>query len=139
MGCHNINLVTPTHYVPNIVQALRFAVGGGLRVRWSTTRAAMIRWTCCACSMGSWTSICQILSTWTGAAAGNYFAGANDYPEVAAAAIQEMYRQVGNLVTDEDGIAVRGVMIRHLVLPHNLAGTDRFVCFAAARLGPPPM
>jgi putative pyruvate formate lyase activating enzyme len=71
-----------------------------------------------------------------GAAAGRYSAGANDYPEVAAAAIREMHRQVGELVTDRDGIARRGVMIRHLVLPHNLAGTDRFVRFVATGLGP---
>jgi putative pyruvate formate lyase activating enzyme len=71
-----------------------------------------------------------------GATAGKYSAGAMDYPDVAAAAIQEMYRQAGNLITDENGIAVRGVMIRHLVLPHNLAGTERFVDFVATRLGP---
>jgi len=136
MGCHNINLVTPTHYVPNIVQALRSAVAGGLRIP-------------LVYNTSSYDSL-EVLRLLDGivdiylpdfkyvdeAAAAKYSTGAKDYPEVAAAAIQEMYRQVGTLITDENGIAVRGVMIRHLVLPHNLAGTDRFVRFVAAALGP---
>jgi putative pyruvate formate lyase activating enzyme len=54
---------------------------------------------------------------------------------VAAAAVSEMHRQVGNLVVDENGIALRGLMVRHLVLPHNFAGTDQFVRFVAEKLG----
>jgi hypothetical protein len=60
-----------------------------------------------------------------GAMAAKYSAGAADYPEVAAAAIAEMHRQVGELAVDENGVALRGLMIRHLVLPENVAGTDR--------------
>jgi len=63
-----------------------------------------------------------------------YSSGAADYPEAAMAAIEEMHRQVGEVVTDEKGIALRGLMIRHLVLPENIAGTDRFVRFVAKRL-----
>ena len=63
-----------------------------------------------------------------------YPSGARDYPERAAAAIEEMHRQVGELVTDENGIALRGLMIRHLVLPGDIAGTDKFVQFVATRL-----
>jgi putative pyruvate formate lyase activating enzyme len=57
-----------------------------------------------------------------------------DHPEVATAAHLEMQRQVGELVVDENGIALRGLMIRHLVLPNNIAGTDKFVKFVAEKL-----
>jgi putative pyruvate formate lyase activating enzyme len=69
-----------------------------------------------------------------GAMAARYSSGARDYPERAAAAIEEMHRQTGELVTDENGIALRGLMIRHLVLPDNIAGTDKFVQFVASKL-----
>jgi putative pyruvate formate lyase activating enzyme len=133
-GCHNINLVTPTHVVPNIVQALRAAIRLGLRVP--------LVYNC-----GGYESV-EILRLLDGivdiylpdfkysdgAMAEKYSAGAKDYPEVAAAALQEMHRQVGELVVDERGVALRGLMIRHLVLPSNLAGTDKFVHFVAAKL-----
>jgi putative pyruvate formate lyase activating enzyme len=133
-GCHNINLVTPTHVVPNIVQALRVAIRLGLRVP--------LVYNC-----GGYESV-EVLKLLDGivdiylpdfkytdgALAEKYSAGARNYPEVAAAAIQEMHRQVGELVVDERGVALRGLMIRHLVLPSNIAGTDRFVQFVAAKL-----
>jgi putative pyruvate formate lyase activating enzyme len=71
-----------------------------------------------------------------GAVAERFSRGARDYPQAAAAAIAEMHRQTGNLVVDENRIALRGLMIRHLVLPDNLAGTDRFVRWVAGKLGP---
>jgi putative pyruvate formate lyase activating enzyme len=66
--------------------------------------------------------------------AAKYSFGADDYPEVAAAVIKEMHRQVGKLQVDEHGIAQRGLMLRHLVMPHNIAGTDRFVRWVADEL-----
>ena len=71
-----------------------------------------------------------------GAMSEKYSSGARDYPERAAAAIEEMHRQVGELVVDENGIALRGLMIRHLVLPGNIAGTDKFVQFVASQADP---
>ncbi len=71
-----------------------------------------------------------------GAAAAIYSRGASDYPEICAAAIAEMHRQVGDLVVDEDGIALRGLMIRHLVLPDNKSGTDLFLRWVVHTLGP---
>jgi putative pyruvate formate lyase activating enzyme len=68
--------------------------------------------------------------------AAKYSSGAADYPEVAAAVIKEMHRQVGKLAVDGRGIATRGQIIRHLVLPGNIAGTDRFVRWVAAELSP---
>jgi putative pyruvate formate lyase activating enzyme len=69
-----------------------------------------------------------------GALAAKYSSGAADYPEVAAAVIKEMHRQVGRLQVDGRGVATRGVIIRHLVMPHNIAGTDRFVTWVAREL-----
>jgi len=69
-----------------------------------------------------------------GALAAKYSSGAEDYPEVAAAVIREMHRQVGTLKVDERGVAMRGLIIRHLVMPQNIAGTDRFVRWVAREL-----
>ena len=66
--------------------------------------------------------------------ASRYSTGAVDYPEVAASVISEMHRQVGDLQMDKNGIALRGLMIRHLVMPDNIAGTDRFVHWVAQEL-----
>jgi putative pyruvate formate lyase activating enzyme len=71
-----------------------------------------------------------------GELASKYSSGADDYPEVAAAVIKEMHRQVGELAVDERGIAQRGLIIRHLVMPHNIAGTDKFVSWVARELTP---
>jgi putative pyruvate formate lyase activating enzyme len=134
IGCHNVNVVTPTHIVPNIVAGLRTAIRRGLR--------APIVYNC-----GGYepVEIIKLLDgivdiylpdfKYTdGAMAEKYSTRARDYPEVAAAAIAEMHRQVGELVVDENGIALRGLMIRHLVLPDNIAGTDKFVQFVATKL-----
>jgi putative pyruvate formate lyase activating enzyme len=135
LGCHNINLVTPTHYAPNILQALRTAVPAGLRVP--------LVYNC-----GGYEPV-EVLEQLDGIVdiyladfkyadglrAGKYSNGAEDYPAIAAAALLEMRRQVGDLETDEDGIALRGLIIRHLILPNNLAGTDQFVRFVAEKLG----
>lgn len=135
-GCHNINVVTPTHIVPNIVQGLRSAIARGLRIP--------IVYNC-----GGYepVEIIKLLDgivdiylpdyKYTdGAMSEKYSTGARDYPEAAAAAIEEMYRQVGDLLVDENGIALHGLIIRHLVLPHNIAGTDKFVQFVAKKLSP---
>jgi len=135
-GCHNVNLVTPTHILPNIVNALRTAIARGLR--------APLVYNC-----GGYepVEVIRLLDGivdiylpdykyMDGKVAARLSSGAEDYPERAAEAITEMHRQVGNLVVDENGIALRGLMIRHLVMPNNLAGTDRFVKWAAEKLGP---
>jgi len=134
IGCHNINFVTPTHVVPNIVQGLRAAIRLGLR--------APLVYNC-----GGYEPV-EILKLldgivdiylpdfkyMDGAMSEKYSSGAKDYPEAAAAAHIEMHRQVGELIVDENGVALRGLMIRHLVLPHNVSGTDQFVKFVAQKL-----
>lgn len=135
-GCHNINLVTPTHILPNILVGLRHAIQQGLRVPLVYN-----------CGGYEPVEIIRLLDgivdiylpdfKYTGGAmAEKYSSGASDYPERAAEAIQEMHRQVGQLVVDENGIALRGLIIRHLVLPNNIAGTGRFVQFVANKLSP---
>jgi putative pyruvate formate lyase activating enzyme len=134
MGCHNINLVTPTHYLPNIVNALRTAIARGLTVP--------LVYNC-----GGYEPV-EIIKLLDGivdiylpdfkytdtAMAEKYSSGAAGYPERAAESIAEMHRQVGELTVDEKGIAVRGLIIRHLVLPNNIAGTDKFVRWVAEKL-----
>jgi len=136
LGCENINLVTPTHLGPTIVAAVRRAHARGLRLP--------LVWNC-----GGYESVEAIRLLegivdiylpdfkWMDAEAPRlYCAGAADYPERAAEAIREMHRQVGGLVVDERGAALRGLIIRHLVMPGNLARTDLFVQWVARELGP---
>lgn len=134
-GCHNVNLVTPTHIVPSIVGALRKAIARGLRVP--------LVYNC-----GGYEPV-EVIRLLDGivdiylpdfkyadpALSAKYSPGAEDYPQRAMEAIEEMHRQVGHVATGEQGVALRGLMIRHLVLPENIAGTDRFVRFVAERLG----
>jgi len=124
-GCHNINLVTPTHYVANIVAALRTAVPAGLRIPLVYNCGGYEPLHVLRLLDGIVDIYMPDFKYGDGAAGARFSRGAGDYPEVAEAAIREMHRQVGPLVTDETGVAVRGVLIRHLVLPGNLARTDR--------------
>jgi len=130
MGCHNINFVTPTHQVPQILRALPLAVEGGLQVP--------LVYNC-----GGYESLetLRILDgvfdiympdfKYGDSEAAKRYSNAENYPEVAKAAFQEMHRQVGDLTLDRRGIARRGLLVRHLVLPNNLAGTGEVVRFLA--------
>jgi len=136
LGCHNINLVTPTHCVPNIVQGLRSAIRRGLRIPLVYNCGGYEPVEVIRLLDGIVDIYLPDYKYTDGAMSEKYSSGARDYPEVAAAAIAEMHRQLGELVTDESGIALRGLMIRHLVLPHNIAGTDRLVRWVAEKLTP---
>jgi putative pyruvate formate lyase activating enzyme len=135
-GCHNVNLVTPTHILPNIVGALRTAIRLGLRVPLVYNCGGYEPVEVVRMLDGIVDIYLPDFKYMDGAAAAKYSSGAADYPERAAESIAEMHRQVGDLLVDEHGVALRGLMIRHLVLPGNLAGTDRFVRWVAARLSP---
>jgi putative pyruvate formate lyase activating enzyme len=135
LGCHNINLVTPTHYAPNIVQALRTAAALGLRVPLVYNCGGYEPMEALQLLDGIVDIYLADFKYGDGFRAEKYSNGAGDYPQAAAAAVAEMRRQVGDLVTDEEGIALRGLMIRHLVLPNDIAGTERFAAFVAERLG----
>ena len=136
LGCHNINLVTPTHYAPNIVQALRSAVARGLRIPLVYNCGGYEPLDVLALLDGIVDIYLADFKYTDPTMAETYSCGARDYPEVAAAAIAEMRHQVGDLTISENGVALRGLMIRHLVLPNNIAGTDQFVRFVAEKLAP---
>jgi putative pyruvate formate lyase activating enzyme len=134
-GCHNINVVTPTHVMPHILNAIRIAMQQGLRLPLCYNTSGYD----CIESIELLDGIVDIylpdLKFMDGAEAARYNrAEAADYPQITQEAIIEMYRQVGDLVTDDRGIALRGLMIRHLVMPNRIAGTREFVQWVADNL-----
>ncbi len=135
-GCHNINLVTPTHFVPHIVRALRIAVSKGLRLPLVYNTGGYESLATLKLLDGIVDIYMPDFKFQDGKYSHRFCAEAKDYPQVAATAIAEMHRQVGVLQTDEQGIATRGLIIRHLVMPQNTAGTDRFVRWVAEKLSP---
>ena len=135
IGCHNINLVTPTHVMPNIVSATRIALKKGLRLPLCYNTSGYERVKNIKLLDGIVDIYLPDLKFMDGAEASRYnFAAASDYPEMAQESIIEMHRQVGDLVTDERGIALRGLMVRHLVMPNRVAGTQEFVKWVAENL-----
>jgi putative pyruvate formate lyase activating enzyme len=134
IGCHNINLVTPTHVMPNILKATQIAYKRGLRIPlvYNTSgyeRVEMLK------------ILDEIVDIYlpdmkfmNAGKAAKYSGGASDYPEVTKAAILEMHRQVGLHQSSSEGIATRGLMIRHLVMPNRVAGTEKFVRWVAENL-----
>ncbi len=133
-GCHNINLVTPTHVVPHIVKALRIALAAGLNVPLVYNTGGYDNLEIVKMLDGIVDIYLPDFKYQEGRLASRYSSGASDYPEVAAGAIKEMHRQVGELRLDDRGIAERGLIIRHLVMPGNIAGTYRFVQWVAREL-----
>jgi putative pyruvate formate lyase activating enzyme len=135
-GCHNINLVTPGHVVPQILEALLLAVERGLRL-------PLVYNTSAYDSLDSLALMDRVVDIympdfkfWSPEKA-RLYAKAPDYPEAARRAIREMHRQVGPLlVTDEQGIALRGVLLRHLVMPGDAAGTPEIMQWIAHELSP---
>lgn len=127
-GCHNVNWVSPTHFVPQLVEALVKAVDGGLEVP-------------IVYNSGGYDSL-ETLRLLDGIVdiympdmkyANNEFgleySDVPDYWEVNKKAVKEMYRQVGDLKVDDSGLARRGLLIRHLVLPEGVAGTEKVLRF----------
>jgi putative pyruvate formate lyase activating enzyme len=132
-GCHNINLVTPTHQMPMILRSLLIASGKGLELP--------IVYNC-----GGYESLhaIEILDGIVDIYMPDFkyidpkmalkYSKAEDYPQAAMTAIREMHRQVGDLVTDKRGIAIRGLLVRHLVLPEGISGTAGVVKFIAEEI-----
>ncbi len=130
IGCHNINLVTPTHFLPHIIKALGIAYSKGLELP--------IVYNC-----GGYESLeaLELLDglvdiympdlKFTDPGVGEELSHAADYYPVAQKAIREMHRQVGDLEVDGEGIAQRGLLLRHLVLPNGVAGTQEAMRFIA--------
>jgi len=134
-GCHNLNFVTPEHVVPEILEALPLAVERGLRLPLVYNTSAYdalesLRW-----MDGVVDVYMPDFKVWTRASAIRYLK-AKDYPEVARRAIAEMHRQVGALELDASGLATRGVLVRHLVMPGLLDETREIFRFLAQELSP---
>lgn len=135
-GCHNINLVTPTHFLPNITGALLLAAENGLRIPLVFNTGGYDKRETIRLLDGIVDIYLPDYKYAEGIYGDKYSMGASDYPLKAEESLKEMFRQAGVLKTDSDGIAVSGLMIRHLVLPNNLAGTERLVKFIAEELDP---
>jgi putative pyruvate formate lyase activating enzyme len=135
LGCHNINLVTPEHVVPQVLEALVPAIEGGLRLPLVYNTSAYDSVETLRLLDGIVDIYMPDFKFWDPALSLRYLR-ARDYPEVARAAIREMHRQVGDLVVGRDGLARRGVLVRHLVMPGGLAGTREIMRFLATELGP---
>ena len=133
IGCHNINFVTPSHVVPQILAALEIAVDKGLTIPLVYNTGAYDRVETLRLLEGVFDIYMPDFKFWDPKVA-DLTCSAPDYPEAARAAIIEMHRQVGDLVIDEDGIAQRGLLIRHLVMPGGLAGTRDVMRFISRKI-----
>jgi putative pyruvate formate lyase activating enzyme len=132
-GCHNINLVSPTHVVPQIVLGLAVAIRAGLRLPvvyntggYDAPQALAL--------MDGLVDIYMPDMKYADADVARELSAVRDYPAVNRAALREMHRQVGDLVMDEQGLATRGLLVRHLVLPGDLAGTAAVARFLAEEI-----
>jgi putative pyruvate formate lyase activating enzyme len=134
-GCHNINLVTPEHVAPQIVEALPYAIEQGLRIPLVYNTSAYDSLQSLKLLDGLVDIYMPDFKYWDSEMARRY-SRAPDYPEVARRVIKEMHRQVGNLVMAQNGLAQRGLLIRHLVMPEDVAGTRHVMRWIAAELSP---
>jgi putative pyruvate formate lyase activating enzyme len=133
IGCHNINFVTPSHVVPQILDALQYAVEGGLNLPLVYNTGGYDSVETLKLLDGIFDIYMPDFKFWDAETARTYLK-APDYPEKARAALREMHRQVGNLALNEKGIAVRGVLLRHLVMPGGLAGTREIMRFVSGEI-----
>lgn len=134
-GAHNINFVTPTHFVPQIILALKKAIeqGFSLPFVYNTSGYERIE------TLLLLEDIIDIYLPDIKYADNNMamkYSGVSDYVEYNRPALKEMFRQVGFLKTDENGIGERGLIVRHLVLPDNISGSEDCINFLAKELSP---
>jgi putative pyruvate formate lyase activating enzyme len=135
LGCHNINLVTPSHVVPQIVRAVLEAAGRGLRLPlvYNTGSYDSLK------TLHNLDGIIDIYLAdlrYASNENGRKYSHARNYADVARAAIKEMYRQVGNLQEDAEGIAQKGLIVRHLILPNGIAGSEESLAWLAKEVSP---
>ena len=134
-GCHNINFVSPSHVVPQILAALPMAIEGGLKVPLVYNTGGYDSLETLRLLEGVFDLYMPDLKFMDGEVS-QRFCRAKDYPEIARAAIREMHRQVGELILDHRSVAERGLLVRHLVLPGGLAGTREAMRFLAREVSP---
>jgi putative pyruvate formate lyase activating enzyme len=134
-GCHNINWVTPEHVVPQILEALPLALGGGLRLPIVYNTSSYDSPDSLRLMEGVVDIYMPDVKLWTREHARRYL-GKREYADVMRANVKEMHRQVGDVVLDERGLARRGLIVRHLVMPGLLDETEAILRFVADELGP---
>jgi len=134
-GCHNINFVTPSHVVPQILEALPYAIDKGVRVPLVYNSSGYDSRQTLELLDGIFDIYMPDFKFWDNRWAERY-CGAPDYREMAIAAVREMHRQVGDLALDDRGIAYRGLLVRHLVMPNQVAGTAAIMDFLAEEISP---
>jgi putative pyruvate formate lyase activating enzyme len=132
-GCHNINFVTPSHVVPQILEALVVAAEGGLRLPLVYNTGGYDSLESLKLLDGVVDIYMPDFKFWDPTVSRD-LARADDYRQIACQAVREMHRQVGDLVIDGRGLARRGVLVRHLVMPNNLAGTRDVMRFLASEV-----
>jgi putative pyruvate formate lyase activating enzyme len=132
-GCHNVNLVTPTHFVPQILKAVSLAKERGftLPIVYNTSGYDSVE---ALRLLDGLVDIYMPDMRYADNAVALRYSVAPHYVEINRAAVMEMYRQVGNLVMDGRGIALRGLLVRHLVLPGGLSGTESIMKFLAEEI-----
>lgn len=133
MGCHNINFVTPTHFVPQILKALPEAIERGLSVPLVYNTGGYDS----AKTLRLLEGVIDIYMPdfkYMSSEVAEQYSQAPDYPQIAKLALKEMHRQVGDLQIDKRGIALRGLLVRHLVFPKELAGTREAMRFLASEI-----
>ena len=135
MGCHNINFVSPSHVVPQILEGLLVAVRRGLRIPLVYNTGGYDSVETLRLLDGIFDIYMPDLKFMEGEVSEKY-CHAEDYPERAKSAIREMHRQVGDLKLNGQGIAERGLLVRHLVMPRGLAGTRRAMRFLSQEISP---
>jgi putative pyruvate formate lyase activating enzyme len=134
MGCHNINWVTPEHVVPQILEALPHAIAGGLTLPIVYNTSSYDSLDSLRLMEGVVDIYMPDFKVWTSERARRYLKRP-DYADVARETVKEMHRQVGDLVVDEKGMARRGVILRHLIMPGQLDETEAILHFVAEELG----
>jgi putative pyruvate formate lyase activating enzyme len=132
-GCHNINLVSPTHVVPFILDALDLAASQGLNLPLVYNSGGYDSLETLKLLDGI-VDIYMPDMKYSDSRTGERLSDVKNYAEINRTAVKEMYHQVGNLQIDEYGIARRGLLVCHLVLPNWLAGTEKIVSFLAQEI-----
>lgn len=135
LGCININLVTPTHFTPQIVEALAIAVPKGLNLPLVYNSSGYENVQVLRLLEGI-IDIYMPDAKYFHPEISEKYSNAKNYPEMMKNSLQEMYKQVGDLVFNSFGEAQRGLLVRHLVLPHNLAGTKDLLSFITKEVSP---
>ncbi len=133
-GCHNVNLVTPTHYVPNIVNALNIAIPLGLNIPLVYNTGGYEKPETLKLLDGVVDIYLPDFKYMDPKHSGQYSAEAFNYPYYARLSFKEMFRQVGNLTTGQRGIARSGLLVRHLVLPNRISNTKEVLRFIAEEI-----